>query len=69
MQNSRKLKQSMRRELIAIRRTMEIERFKNNMPLGAELYQLTRKDCVDFGQGNVGARMRFAQESGLFPKG
>ena len=66
--NETSLKCSMRRELNAIQRFMQEERAKPQIELGRDVYHLSRKDCSDFQQGDFRARIKFAQESGLFPK-
>jgi hypothetical protein len=61
------LRYSMAREMRAIERAMEKEKFVNRVALGGEVYRLTQRDCSDFIHGSPAARLKFAQETGLIP--
>lgn len=62
------IKNSMNRELQAIQLMMEKQRFVNAVAPGRDVYNAMKKDCAEFTHSSPESRMRFAMESGLYPR-
>lgn len=61
------LRKSMTRELNAINRALQKERFVYNVAPAVHLSHAIRNDCSAFIHKSPETRLKFAQESGLLP--